>query len=297
MSIMKKAGGILVLFLIILCINFACSADVSVYQGQYYKGTIFQKGVFEFTFDIYDSEVGGNNLYSDAQLIETGEWGQWRAELQGVNEACNDASKDYFMEITIDGVPQLPRKRLTNLNYQIGNVLKLNPIKTPLNPELGTVYKDYDTGKLRYYDGAEWLDLIISKVSEETELPKKPEKEEITRCSAETICGDWSECAEEYAEKTCLKTNSDCSQIRLFYKEKCTEISEEEPSEEVCEETSSCSDWGKCINGASIQTCTIINADCSEDVEIEEKECSSENPFEEEIQETIEKADEFESVE
>jgi len=92
-------------------------SDVSVFQGQYYIGEELQQGTFEFNFNIYDGETGGTLVYSDTQNLSTGFWGQWRAELEGVSSASNDTTKDYFMEITIDGNVQGSRKRLTHFNY------------------------------------------------------------------------------------------------------------------------------------------------------------------------------------
>jgi len=95
---------------------FAIS-DISVFQGQYHDETSFIQGTFEFTFDVYDAGVGGNLVGSQTKNLTTGSWGQWKAEIPGVSAACNDTTKDYFIEILIDGVPQLPRRRLSHFNY------------------------------------------------------------------------------------------------------------------------------------------------------------------------------------
>jgi len=116
---MKKSSLVVVslsfLFLFISIVSAA--SDVSVFQGQYYIGEELQLGTFEFNFDIYDNETGGNLTYSDTQNLSTGFWGQWRAELSGISSASNDTTKDYFMEIIIDGNVQGSRKRLTHFNY------------------------------------------------------------------------------------------------------------------------------------------------------------------------------------
>jgi hypothetical protein len=112
-------GKFLILVLVgIFLINpvFAIS-DTHVFQGQYYVGTDFQQGTFEFKFDIYTGEVFGDLVYSSTTNLTTGNWGQWRVELEGISAAANNVSKDYFMEITIDDSIQTPRRRLTHFNY------------------------------------------------------------------------------------------------------------------------------------------------------------------------------------
>ena len=96
--------------------------DVSVWQGQYYTGTTFNEGTYEFDFTVYDSLTAGTQCYSNKTNITTGHWGQWETEQSGVNYACNNASKDYYLNINIDGADQLPRKRLTTWNFLRKNV-------------------------------------------------------------------------------------------------------------------------------------------------------------------------------
>ncbi len=114
---------------------FAIS-DIAVFQGQYHNETSFIQGTFDFTFDIYDAGAGGNLVGSYETNLTTGSWGQWKAEVPGVSAASNDTTKDYFMEISIDGVVQSPRRRLSHFNYlrkdvdeeTSGNILSLGRI-------------------------------------------------------------------------------------------------------------------------------------------------------------------------
>src|SRR3989339_385087 len=108
---------ILILIFGILLVNFVVAKDVLVFQGQYFIEAKFQVGTYDFEFNVYDDETSGNLIYSDKENITLGNWGQWKVELVGLSEAANDVSKDYFMEIIIDGVPQLPRKRITQFNF------------------------------------------------------------------------------------------------------------------------------------------------------------------------------------
>lgn len=103
----------LVLFISLISAN----SDIAVFQGQYYEGTEFKQGTFEFKFEVYNDRTEGNLIYSQTESLTTGYWGQWRVELEGLSEACNDSSKDYFMEITIENQTQGSRKLLTHFNY------------------------------------------------------------------------------------------------------------------------------------------------------------------------------------
>ena len=50
----------LIIILIVLClIPVVLASDVLVWQGQYYTGTTFNTGTYEFNFTIYDAQVGG----------------------------------------------------------------------------------------------------------------------------------------------------------------------------------------------------------------------------------------------
>ena len=107
-----------VLVLGVFLISLVCAvSDTAVFQGQYYVGEEFQQGTYEFKFDIYTGEIFGELVYTETENLTTGTWGQWRTELTGISAACNDTTKDYFMEITIDGDVQSPRRRLTHFNY------------------------------------------------------------------------------------------------------------------------------------------------------------------------------------
>jgi len=97
-------------------------SDTAVFQGQYFEGNKFQEGTYSFTFNVYDDKTAGTICFSDSKNLTTGFWGQWRTELTGISVACNDTTKDYFMEIIIDGNLQTPRRQLTHFNYLRKNV-------------------------------------------------------------------------------------------------------------------------------------------------------------------------------
>ncbi|MDA3836392.1 MAG: hypothetical protein PF542_02105 [Nanoarchaeota archaeon] len=112
---MKKLIFVLIVLLIIICPVLA--KDISVYQGQYFIGTEFQQGTFQFDFNVYDAREGGDLIYTYSEDITTGQWGSWEVELEGVSEAANNSFRDYFMEVVVEGVSQLPRRRITQFDF------------------------------------------------------------------------------------------------------------------------------------------------------------------------------------
>lgn len=98
-------------------IPIAVATDISVWQGQYYTGTTFHQGTFNFDFIVYDAKENGNICYSNTTILTTGVFGEWKTEQAGIGFACNNASKDYFLEIKIDNVKNGDRKLLTIWDY------------------------------------------------------------------------------------------------------------------------------------------------------------------------------------
>jgi len=113
-----------IIWLISLCIlaGMVSAQDVVVWQGQYYTGTTFNTGTYEFNFTVYDALIGGNACYSNTTTLTTGNFGEWRTEHSGVSFNCNNASQEYFLNININGVDQTPRKRLMMFDYLRKNV-------------------------------------------------------------------------------------------------------------------------------------------------------------------------------
>ena len=112
----SKSVYILNLVYILICIiifsSLVSASDVLVWQGQYYIGTTFNTGNYEFNFSVYDSLTGGDICYSNATTLTTGNFGEWKTEQIGINSACNNVSKDYYLNININGADQTPRRRL-----------------------------------------------------------------------------------------------------------------------------------------------------------------------------------------
>jgi len=105
------------LFLLIIFCGFISANNVSVWQGQYYTGTSFNTGTYDFIFTVYDALTGGNVVYSNTTSLTTGSWGEWKTEQYGVSEICSNSSQDYFLNINIDGTDQTPRRRLVMFDF------------------------------------------------------------------------------------------------------------------------------------------------------------------------------------
>jgi hypothetical protein len=123
----NKTKLLLGIFTLISCIAIfpslvSASSDVSVWQGQYYTGTTFNTGTYDFTFTVYDALTGGNSCYTNTTTLTTGSFGEWKTEQTGVNSACNNVSKDYYLNININGADQTPRRRLVVWNSLRKNV-------------------------------------------------------------------------------------------------------------------------------------------------------------------------------
>ena len=102
---MNKAFLILISALVsISAANLISGSDISVWQGQYYTGTTFNTGNFEFNFSVYDNSTGGNICYSNATTLTTGVFGEWRTEQKGVGHLCDDSLKNYYLEIKINNI-------------------------------------------------------------------------------------------------------------------------------------------------------------------------------------------------
>jgi len=103
-------------YILISCIiifsSLVSALDVLVWQGQYYTGTTFNTGTYNFNFSVYDALTGGDICYSNTTTLTTGNFGEWKTEQIGVNSACNNVSKDYYLNININGIDQTPRRRL-----------------------------------------------------------------------------------------------------------------------------------------------------------------------------------------
>ncbi|MBS3087943.1 hypothetical protein J4226_05095 [Candidatus Pacearchaeota archaeon] len=110
---MKKIFVVLIGLGFLICFSSGVFASsVSVWQGQYYTGTTFNVGTYIFNFSVYDSSSGGSICFTNTTSLTTGNWGEWRTE-QSPWASCNNASKDYFLNINIAGSDMTPRRRLT----------------------------------------------------------------------------------------------------------------------------------------------------------------------------------------
>jgi len=53
---------------IVLFTSIVSASDVAVWQGQYYTGTTFNTGTYEFNFTVYDAKNGGGRAIQTQQV-------------------------------------------------------------------------------------------------------------------------------------------------------------------------------------------------------------------------------------
>lgn len=128
----------------IFIIAFVVSApDVLVLQGQYYENGKLQKGVFNFTFNIYDSREGGELLYSNSYLISTGDFGEWYIEIENITDNIKRSNGGYYLEVLVDSKKQGKRKRLVQFEYMMKSVVKIVNGEVVFNSELNVKNNSY----------------------------------------------------------------------------------------------------------------------------------------------------------
>ena len=104
---------LLLLMGVLFFIGVVNAQDINVWSGQYYSGSTFNVGTFEFNFTVYDSLTGGEVCYTNITSLTTGALGDWRTDQYGVNDACSNLSNTYYLSLSIDGVEQSPRRKLS----------------------------------------------------------------------------------------------------------------------------------------------------------------------------------------
>lgn len=109
------------LLILLLLIPTVYATTTQVWQGQHYIGTTFQTGYALFNFTIYDNKTNGNTCYTNTTILNRGVFGEWKTE-KNIGSNCNNATKDYFLEIRInnelqDDINGNTRMRLTIYDY------------------------------------------------------------------------------------------------------------------------------------------------------------------------------------
>ncbi len=219
-----------------------------------------------------------------------------------ISEICGfdyneDADGNPFLESEFNvKVPQM----------SIRDLVTLQPSAEPANPEIGMVYFDAESNRLKLYDGTGWYALALEKVSSVSKQQVKKtieEKSEVQTCSKSTTCDEWGDCINNYQSMTCVTIDEACNKyedsetrdcvsentLESTAKEshdvvseteettteetsepveECSEVCEEvcEPGEESCKEE--CSEEESCSESCS--TDDEGNENCEEVCETEE---------------------------
>ncbi len=158
-------------------------------------------------------------------------------------------------------------------SISIKELFVLQPSSEPTNPELGMIYFDASSKRLKLYDGTGWYAIALEKVSSVSKQQVKEtieKKGEVQTCSASTKCDDWGDCINNYQSMTCITIDESCNKYEDAETRDCvTENPFEEEIEEAQEE---------------------VEEEVSEEIEAEEAETSIES------EEVAEEAPEEETI-
>lgn len=56
---LKRGKSLITILVMLFLVPTVLASDIAIWQGQYFKGTEFQVGTYEFNFTVYDAEIGG----------------------------------------------------------------------------------------------------------------------------------------------------------------------------------------------------------------------------------------------
>ena len=96
----------------------------------------------------------------------------------------------------------------------VRNLFILQPSSEPSNPELGTIYFDANSKRIKLYDGTGWYALALEKVSSVSKEQVKKDvekKSEVQTCEDSIECGEWGDCINNYQSMTCISIDENCN--------------------------------------------------------------------------------------
>ena len=96
----------------------------------------------------------------------------------------------------------------------IRDLFILQPSIEPAEPELGMIYFDVETKRLKLYDGTGWYAIALEKVSSVSKkqvVEKVEKKGEVQTCSESIDCGEWGDCINNYQSMTCVTVDESCN--------------------------------------------------------------------------------------
>jgi len=96
----------------------------------------------------------------------------------------------------------------------VKNLITLQPSSEPINPEIGMIYFDINSKRLKLYDGSGWYALGLEKVSSVSKKQVREtveKKSEVQSCVSSIECGVWGDCINNYESMICVTIEADCS--------------------------------------------------------------------------------------
>ncbi len=172
-------------------------------------------------------------------------------------------------------------------SISIKDLFILQPSSEPAEPELGMIYFDVNSKRLKLYDGTGWYSIVLEKDYFEVEIEE--ETGDVDEVKEQAEKGDERKDKEKEEESKKEEKESDGKEEKESEEDDKGYIRKKAEVEETCIASTTCREWGDCINDHQTKVCISVNEDCSESETTEEQECVTENPFQEEI---IEEAEE-----
>jgi len=114
-----------------------------------------------------------------------------------------------------NGIPSYESEfRIKAPSITLNSLITLKPSTEPATPELGMIYLDLDSKRLKFYDGEGWYAIALEKVStiSEQQVEKAVEKKgEVQTCEKSVDCGEWGDCINNYQSMTCITIDEICN--------------------------------------------------------------------------------------
>src|SRR3989344_2980339 len=110
-------------YIIILLLAFAAASFAAIPTILNFQGRVTDSssnpinGTHNFTMRIFDAYTGGNNLWSETQLIINVSNGVFTVELGSVTPINLTFDRDYWLQVEMNAENMTPRRRISSVSY------------------------------------------------------------------------------------------------------------------------------------------------------------------------------------
>jgi len=180
----------------------------------------------------------------------------------------------------------------------IRDLFILQPSSEPLNPEIGMIYFDASSKRLKLYDGDGWYAIALEKVStvSKQQVKEKVEKKgEIKVCDSSVECGEWGDCINNYQSMICVTVDATCNKYEDTETRDCVSDFKLESSAKDSHDVGESSDTGGTKETTEeAEETTEESTEESGETETETEEVKTEETEAEEVEEGVEEVEEAE---